>query len=174
MSAGTFWIAALTGGTAVLASWVTSRGNTRAARIQADTAARAQQSERLRDSRRTAYLELIEQVHRTGEFYWEISAAHRAGDFRRDPTLLEQMVERERDYYSKLRRCVRVVELEGPDAAGEAAHALQKSTGRFHRSLQAMAADDPEAIRRFDDAYRPFWAALTVFVDAAKTALREP
>ncbi|WP_167499317.1 hypothetical protein [Streptomyces malaysiensis] len=32
MADNTFWIAALTGGTAVLASWVTSRGNTRAAR----------------------------------------------------------------------------------------------------------------------------------------------
>lgn len=170
----TFWIAALTGGTAVLASWVTSRGNTRAAQIQADTAARAQQAERLRDSRRTAYLELIEQVHSMGEFYWQISAAQRAGDFHSRPALLDETLERERDHYGKLRRCARVVELEGPAAAGEAAHKLQKSTGRFHRSLQAMTTGDPEAIRRFDDAYSPFWAALTNFVDAAKTALQEP
>ncbi|WP_055549712.1 hypothetical protein [Streptomyces sp. NBRC 110028] len=174
MTDSTFWIAALTGGTAVLASWVTSRGNTRAAQIQADTAARAQQAERLRDSRRTAYLELIEQVHRMGEFYWEISEAQRSGEFRRRADLLDDMLNRERDHYGKLRHCARVVELEGPSAAGEAARQLQKSTGRFHRSLEAMAADDPEAIRRFDDAYSPFWAALTDFVDAAKTSLQEP
>ncbi|GAA3358430.1 hypothetical protein GCM10017744_032980 [Streptomyces antimycoticus] len=69
MADSTFWIAALTGGTAVLASWVTSRGNTRAARIQADTAVLAQRAERLRDSRRSAYLDLIEQTHSIGELY---------------------------------------------------------------------------------------------------------
>jgi len=174
MPDSTFWIAALTGGTAVLASWVTSRGNTRAAQIQADTAARAQQTERLRDSRRTAYLELIEQIHRMGDFYWEISAAQRAGDFQRRPALLDETLERERDHYGKLRHCARVVELEGPAAAGEAAHKLQKSTGRFHRSLEAMATDDPEGIRRFNDAYSPFWAALGDFVDTAKASLQEP
>ncbi|EFL22685.1 hypothetical protein SSOG_02399 [Streptomyces himastatinicus ATCC 53653] len=174
MADSTFWIAALTGGTAVVASWVTSRGNTRAAQIQADTAARAQQTERLRDSRRTAYLELIEQIHIMGDFYWEISAAQRNGDFRTRPALLDETLERERDHYGKLRHRARVVELEGPAAAGEAARKLQKSTGRFHRSLVAMAADDPEAIRRFNDAYSPFWATLGDFVDVAKTSLQEP
>src|ERR1044072_5065952 len=119
MADNTFWIAALTGGTAVLARWVTTRGNTRAAPIQADTAARAQQAERLRDSRRTAYLELIEQIHRMGDFYWEVSAAQRNGDFRSRPALLDETLEREREHYGKLRQCARVVELEGPAAAGE-------------------------------------------------------
>ncbi|WP_432586443.1 hypothetical protein ABVG11_10205 [Streptomyces sp. HD1123-B1] len=173
MADNTFWIAALTGGTAVVASWVTSRGNTRAARIQADTAALAQRAERLRDSRRTAYLDLIEQSHGMGELYWEVSAADRTGEVRRRPAVLDELAERERDEYGKLRRCVRVVELEGPAAAAAAANALQKSTGRFHRALGAMRAGETEAAGRFDSAYRPFWEALTVFVDAARTALHE-
>ncbi|MCQ8833341.1 hypothetical protein [Streptomyces malaysiensis] len=174
MADNTFWIAALTGGTAVLASWVTSRGNTRAARIQADTAALAQRVERLRDSRRTAYLDLIEQTHSMGELYWEVAAVQRTGEAERRPALLDELAERERDEYGRMRRCVRVVELEGPEAAAAAANALQKATGPFHRALGAMRSGEPDAPQRFHDAFRPFWQALTEFVDAAKTALRQP
>ncbi|MEU8826521.1 hypothetical protein [Streptomyces sp. NPDC048636] len=173
MADNTFWIAALTGGTAVVASWVTSRGNTRAARIQADTAVLAQRAERLRDTRRTAYLDLIEQAHAICELYWEVSAADRTGEARRRPEVLDELAERERDQYGKLRRCVRVVDLEGPAAAATAANALQKATGPFHRALRAMRAGDAEAADDFDRAYRPFWEALTEFVDAARTALHE-
>ncbi|MGP3942335.1 MULTISPECIES: hypothetical protein [Streptomyces] len=176
MADSTFWIAALTGGTAVLASWVTSRGNTRAARIQADTAVLAQRAERLRDSRRSAYLDLIEQTHSIGELYWEIAAVQRAAEAGRRPALqdeLDELAERERDEYGKLRRCVRVVELEGPAAAATAANALQKATGPFHRALGAMRSGEPEAPQRFHDAFRPFWQALTDFVEAAKTALHQ-
>jgi hypothetical protein len=67
MGDGALWIAALTGGTAVLASWVTSRGNTRAARVQAEASAHAQHRIKARELRRTAYLELIEQAHLVGE-----------------------------------------------------------------------------------------------------------
>jgi hypothetical protein len=66
------WAAVLTGGTAVLASWVTSRGNARAARIQAETSAQTQQQSRSRETRRTAYLEFIEQAHIKGELYWRL------------------------------------------------------------------------------------------------------
>lgn len=180
MADSTFWIAALTGGTAVLASWVTSRGNTRAVRIQADTAVLAQRAERLRDSRRGAYLDLIEQTHSIGELYWEIAAVQRAAEAGRRPALLDELdelaelAERERDEYGKLRRCVRVVELEGPAAAATAANALQKATGPFHRALGAMRSGEPEGPQRFHDAFRPFWQALTDFVEAATTALHEP
>ncbi|MBL1114932.1 hypothetical protein JK364_21400 [Streptomyces sp. 110] len=173
MADSTFWIAALTGGTAVLASWVTSRGNTRAARIQAETAALAQRAERLRDSRRTAYLDLIEQTHAIGELYWEVDAAERTGPADRRAALLDELAERERDAYGRMRRCVRVVELEGPAAAATAANALQKATGPFHRSLRAMRSGEPAAGQRFHAAFSPFWQALTDFVDAAKAALQE-
>lgn len=42
------WVAALTGGTAVLASWVTNLGNVRAARVQAEASAQAQHRGRVR------------------------------------------------------------------------------------------------------------------------------
>ncbi|WP_308122421.1 hypothetical protein [Streptomyces sp. WAC04114] len=70
MADNTFWIAALTGGTAVVASWVTSRGNSRAARIQADAATasqRMQRLQRLHEARRAAHLDLIQQGQRMAE-----------------------------------------------------------------------------------------------------------
>ena len=59
MADSALWVAVLTGGTAVVASWVTSRGNARAARVQADAAAQAQQHSQVRAARRTAYLEFV-------------------------------------------------------------------------------------------------------------------
>ncbi len=49
------WVAVLTGGTAVVASWVTSRGNARAARVQAEAAAQAQQHSQARAADCPAY-----------------------------------------------------------------------------------------------------------------------
>ncbi|WP_052868641.1 hypothetical protein [Streptomyces niger] len=179
MAESTLWtlsIAAVTGGTAVLASWVTSRGSTRAARIQAETAADSQRRERLRESRRTAYLDLIEQTHRMGELLWEVSDVLRDPDADGSTATLQQLRERQVAEYAKIRRCVRVVELEGPLPAAAAALRVQKSTGDFHAAIeQALAAgpggaDWTTAEARFDAAYSPFWAALEAFVDAARNA----
>ncbi|MEU9125526.1 hypothetical protein AB0C96_37825 [Streptomyces sp. NPDC048506] len=166
----TLAIAAVTGGTAVLASWVTSRGSTRAARIQAEIAAHSQRAERLRESRRTAYLELIEQTHRMGELYWEISAALRlpASDAR--TATLGELHDREVAEYARIRRCARVVELEGPPSAAAAALSVQKRTGTFYAAVTAELAGDTGRREEFDAAYRPFWAALEAFVDAAREA----
>lgn len=173
MGDSTWWtlaIAAVTGGTAVLASWVTSRGSTRAARIQAEIAARSQRAERLRESRRTAYLDLIEQTHRMGELFWEISAALRLPDSDARTATLGELHDREVAEYLRIRRCARVVELEGPPPAAATAHALQKATGPFYAAFKAELAGDTGCRDDFDAAYRPFWRALEDFVDAARHA----
>jgi hypothetical protein len=66
------WVAALPRGMAVLASWVTSQGNARAARARAEASAHVQQVRHLREIRRSAYLELIEQAHITGELHLKL------------------------------------------------------------------------------------------------------
>ena len=173
MGDSTVWtlaIAALTGGTAVLASWVTSRGSTRAARIQAEIAARSQRAERLRESRRTAYLELIEQTHRMGELYWEISAALRLPRSDTRTATLGALHDREVAEYAKIRRCARVVELEGPPSAAAAALSLQKATGPFYEAVGRELAGAADADAQFDAAYSPFWKCLERFVDAARDA----
>lgn len=172
----TLAIAAVTGGTAVLASWVTGRGSTQAARIQAEIAARSQRAERLRESRRTAYLDLIEQTHHMGELFWEISAALRLPGSPARTTALGELRERELAEYAKIRRCARVVELEGPPSAATAALALQQATGPFYAAMTADLSHDANGrhdsadSEDFDAAFRPFWAALEDFVDAARTA----
>ncbi|MFH8633843.1 hypothetical protein ACH4CC_28875 [Streptomyces lydicus] len=173
MGDSTWWtlaIAAVTGGTAVLASWVTSRGVTRAARIQAESTARSQRAERLRESRRTAYLDLIEQTHRMGELFWEISAVLRQPRSQARTATLGELHDREVAEYLRIRRCARVVELEGPAPAGVAALALQKATRPFHVAVTAELAGDGDRSDDFDAGFRPFWAALERFVDAAREA----
>ncbi|MFG2095000.1 hypothetical protein [Streptomyces sp. NPDC048612] len=173
MGDSTVWtlaIAAVTGGTAVLASWVTSRGSTRAARVQAEIAARSQRAERLRESRRTAYLDLIEQTHRMGELFWEISSVLRLPRSEARTSALGTLQDREVAEYAKIRRCARVVELEGPPSAAAPALALQKATRPFYAALRADLTGDPEGHEAFDAAYRPFWRALEEFVDAARDA----
>ncbi|WP_328548304.1 hypothetical protein [Streptomyces platensis] len=173
MGDSTMWtlaIAAVTGGTAVLASWVTSRGSARAARIQAETAARSQRAERLRESRRTAYLDLIEQTHRMGELFWEISTVLGLPRSESRASTLGELQDREVAEYARIRRCARVVELEGPHSAAAAALALQKATRPFYAALSADLAGDPDSQDSFDAAYRPYWKALEEFVDAARDA----
>ncbi|TJZ49675.1 hypothetical protein FCH28_25735 [Streptomyces piniterrae] len=184
MGDSTLWtlaIAALTGGTAVIASWVTSRGSTQAARIQAEIVARSQRAERLRESRRAAYLDLIEETHRIGELFWEISAVLRSSPSADRSAALRELYDRELAEYAKMRRCARVVELEGPPSAAAAALALQKATGPFFAAFKAELDADADAERtsarsdidnheEFDAAYHPFWKALEDFVDAARDA----
>ncbi|MEW1748270.1 hypothetical protein ACIQU1_03720 [Streptomyces angustmyceticus] len=173
MGDSTWWtlaIAAVTGGTAVLSSWVTSRGSARAARLQAEIGARSQRAERLRESRRTAYLDLIEQAHRMGELFWEISATLRMPDSESRTAALDALRDREVAEYARIRRCARVVELEGPSSAAAAALALQKATGPFYEALAGDPPGGTDPRETFDAAYRPFWATLEDFVDAARAA----
>ncbi|MEV0603802.1 hypothetical protein AB0I82_31500 [Streptomyces sp. NPDC050315] len=179
MAESTLWtlsIAAVTGTTAVLASWVTSRGATRAARIQAETAADSQRRERLRESRRTAYLDLIEQTHRMGELFWEVSDVLRQPDAEGSTAALQQLSERQTAAYAQLRRCTRVVELEGPLPAAAAARKVLKSTRHFHAAIKQALAAGPggaewtAAEERFDASYSPYWATLEAFVDTARDA----
>ncbi|MEU9115702.1 hypothetical protein AB0D04_28945 [Streptomyces sp. NPDC048483] len=167
---GTLTIAALTGGTAVLASWVTSRGSTRAARIQAEIAAGAQRAERLRESRRAAYLDLIEQTHLMGELLWEIGDTLRLPGSAARTTALGELHVRQVAEYVKIRRCARVVELEGPPRVADAALAVQKRTGPFHAAITAALAGETDTHPAFDAAFSPFWKALENFVDAARGA----
>ncbi len=166
-------IAALTGATAVFASWVTSLGNAKAARIQADAAERTQRRTQLRESRRAAYLDVIEHAHRMGELYWEISATRHIEDPAERVRALTVIQPRERDAYAQLRHGVRVVDLEGPPSVAAAAEALKGETRYFYRALGAMVRGEAGADDEFRSRYEPFWAALARFIDSARDALHD-
>ena len=174
MADNAFWIAALTAGTAVLASWVTSRGTARAARIQADTTAGAQRVERLRQARRTAYAEFIEQAQRLSDVHWKVSDVLRGAEGGLGPERVEELRrlrERQRDEYATLRNLTWVVSLEGPDEVAELANKVRRTTNPFHKAIEAMIEGDTGAVARFDACYAPFWDALKEFIQASRAIL---
>jgi hypothetical protein len=170
-----FWIAALTAGTAVVASWVTSRGTARAARIQADTTTGAQRVERLRQARRAAYADFIEQAQRLSDVHWKVSDIVRAADSGglgpRQVEELRALRDRQREEYAALRHRTWIVSLEGPDEVAELANAVRRSTNPFYKAMEAMIEGDADAVARFDACYRPFWQALKDFIKASRDTL---
>jgi len=165
-----FWIASLTAGTAVLASWVTSRGTARAARIQAEATASAQRVERQRETRRKAYADLVEQAQRMGDLYWKVYDLREVGGSEGE---LKELRLRLREEYGRLRHGVWIVTLEGPPATADAANALRRSTSPLYKALGGMCEGDPTAAERFDASYDGFWPTLKEFIAAARLALEE-
>ncbi|MGI5232512.1 hypothetical protein [Actinoallomurus sp. CA-142502] len=175
MGDGALWIAALTGGTAVLASWVTSRGNTRAARVQAEASAHAQHRIKAHELRRTAYLQLIEQAHLVGELYWRLGDVYaQLTDPVDQLARIEQLRADLRNAFDPLSRCVRVVVLEGPPTVADAAEHLRQATMRTNRALSSISQGQSDARERFDDAHRFFRASLEHFIEAARNAIAAP
>ncbi|MHC5906958.1 hypothetical protein ACVNF4_24110 [Streptomyces sp. S6] len=169
------WVAALTGGTAVLAGWVTNLGNVRAARVQAEESARAQQMGRVRELRRGAYLELMRRSHEMSELYW------RVGDVRFQSTTpegflarVEEMRVEARGAYDPLMHSVRVISLEGPGELAELAKAVLAAAMRANGCLADVSRDGPEAFARFDAAVGAYSASLAAFVEAARDVMNEP
>ncbi|UUU21562.1 hypothetical protein [Streptomyces sp. DSM 40750] len=174
MADSAFWIASLTAGTAVLASWVTSRGTARAARIQADTTAGAQRVERLREARRTAYADFMEQAQRLNDVHWKASDVVRGAEGGLGPEQVEELRrlrDLQRDEYATLRHRTWIVSLEGPDGVAELANTVRRSTNPFHKAIEAMIEGDAGAVARFDACYSPFWRALQEFIKASRDTL---
>lgn len=174
MADSAFWIASLTAGTAVLASWVTSRGTARAARIQADTTTNAQRVERLRETRRTAYADFVEQAQRLSGVHWKVSDVYRDADGVLGPehiAELRRLRDQEVEEYTALRNRTWIVSLEGPEEIAELANRVRRSTSPFYKALGAMIDGDPGAAERFDACYSPFWQAHKEFVKAARDTL---
>jgi hypothetical protein len=171
----TLWFAALTGGTAVLASWVTSRGNARAAKIQVEASARAQQYSQRREARQKAYLEFIEQAHVTGERYWRLGDVYVQCTCPEDILAgIQQLRNDLRDAFDPLIRCTRPILLEGPAPVAEAAEAVKQSASNANRALWELSEGESGAHERFDEAHRIFRLRLEGFIDGARTATQSP
>lgn len=171
----TVWVAILTGGTAILAGWVTSLGNARTARIQAEASAEAQHYVQIREARRTVYLEFLEQAHITGELYY------RLGDIYIQVTQQDEQLVRIqdlrtslRDVYDPLARCARVVLLEGPEAIANRAEAVKQAAMDANGALWHIAQDAPGARSRFDNAHQVFRDQLQSFIETARTTISSP
>lgn len=173
MADSTLWIASLTAGTAVLASWVSGRATARAATIQAGVAADAQRGVRIRETRRAAYVSLIEQAHRMADLYWKVSDVHATSTHTTQIPALQEIRVSLREEYGKLRHLVWIVTLEGPDHVATAAEDLRLTTRPPFRALEASIAGNADAVREFDACYDPFWKSVLAFVAAARTAVHD-
>ncbi|MER5483885.1 hypothetical protein ABT024_11775 [Streptomyces sp. NPDC002812] len=173
MADNTLWVGVLTAGTAVVASWVTSRGTARAARIQAETTAAVQRMDQRRTARRNAYADVIEQAQKMGDLYWKVNDAHADPDPEARTAALKDLRLRLRDAYAELRHLVRIVELEGPAEVAAAADRLRRSTSDSYQALEDMIGGDADAIQRFNECYAPFWAAVVALVAVAREVLQE-
>ncbi|WP_327694760.1 hypothetical protein [Streptomyces sp. NBC_00459] len=169
------WVAAFTGGTAVLASWVTNLGNVRAARAQAEASALAQQRDRVRELRRAAYLDFMERAHVLGELYWRAESRFvQATDPDQLLTGLQELRGELRGAYDPLMRSVRVISLEGPAAPAEAAGTVLEAAADTSRALWRFTLGEPEAQARFDEGHQRFKHLLAQFVEAAREAMTAP
>ncbi|MGW4045789.1 hypothetical protein [Streptomyces sp. NPDC004721] len=172
MADSALWAAALTGGTAVLTSWVTNLGNVRAARTQAEASARAQHRDRVREARRAAYPELMERAHVMGELYRRIVDAHlQHGDGDRFLARVQELRVSVREAYDPLMRGVRAITLEGPAETAAAARAVLTAATEVSRSRWHVSLGEAGARARFDRAREAYLGRLERFAEAARAAM---
>lgn len=172
MTDDTLWVAVLTASTAVVASWVTSKGNASAARLQAEVTGQSQRLARQREARRASYADLIERAVALSELYWDVPEAAAIDDPDAQKKRLLELRSQIRNHYALLLRCVHVIALEGPDEVSEAAKALHQATPATDGHLQALIEDNHSAMDEFWGEYRVYQAALSIFVERASSTVR--
>ncbi|MGW3570973.1 hypothetical protein ACWDSL_45075 [Streptomyces sp. NPDC000941] len=170
MPDNSLFVAGLTGVTAIaassLASWLTSRGNAHAARIQVDATTEAQRREGIRQTRRAAYLGLIEQAQGVADGLRGVDGL--------STTECQAALTAHRDRHRQLRRAVTLIDLEGPSSVQVAASNLLIMSGTLSTALAAVVENASRENRReFQETLRACIRLITPFVDAAAAALNE-
>jgi hypothetical protein len=168
MPDNSLFIAGLTGATAIaassLASWLTSRGNAHAARIQVNATTEAQRRDGIRQTRRAAYLSLIEQAQVVADELRRVDGPADTG--------YGIALDAHRDRHQQLRRAVTLIDLEGPSTVQVAASNLLIMSGTLSTALAATAANSSRENRReFQESLRAYIRLIGPFVDAAASAL---
>ncbi|MET7982606.1 MULTISPECIES: hypothetical protein [unclassified Streptomyces] len=169
MDNGALWVAVLTAGTAVVASWVTSKGNAQAARVQAQATAEAAHDAREREARRATQLAFIQEANDMGILYRRIPKYLDVEDPEARQEFLAELRDQLRDCYGPFLRALAVVSLECHPGPAAAANAVHGASGEAYARLAAAENDIREAehFRRAADAYL---ASIDVFVEAARRA----
>jgi hypothetical protein len=163
-----------TGCTAILASWVTSVGNTRAARVQAEASANTQHRSQLHTFRRTAYLEFIEQAHLTGELHWQVGDVYaQIHDGDEQLKRIDDLRTELRAAFGLLQRCLRLILLEGPAPVAREAESLLEAAQQVNRRLYDISQGIDATPERFWAAHEEDRLRLTTFITAARYAVRD-
>ncbi|MFJ9585049.1 hypothetical protein [Streptomyces acidicola] len=166
-----WWIGLITGGTAIVASWVTGRGATRSARVQAEVTAHAAQVAEVRSRRRDAYREMSAAVHGLSEVYWRMEEADAVPEDHGRAAVVAQMQTAARAALNEVTRASREVVLEGPTPVSEAAQTLRRTAITTNGLLGRLVTGSEEERSRYDAAYRDFRQEHLRFLDLARAAL---
>ncbi|MEV0735488.1 hypothetical protein AB0I51_05865 [Streptomyces sp. NPDC050549] len=166
MPDNSLFVAGLTSVTAIvassLASWLTSRGNASAARIQVDAATAAQRRDGIREKRRAAYLEFIERAQAIeGGLDGVVVSPEPA-------SALVALRERRQE----LRRAATLIALEGPPAVVVAATNVVTMSGILVTAFAAVVENASRENRmEFQETRRAYLLLINPFIDAAAGAL---
>lgn len=169
MGDAALWVAVLTAATAIAASWVTSRGNLQAARVQALAAAEAQRAEARRNAMRMAHLAFIEQINHMGSVYRRTNALLEIDDLSERSAAIDRHLEEMRTAYGEFHRHLGVITLEGSECSRPAADAVHAASTHVYKTLLGVATGvrSPED---FLPAVRSYWGTATAFIHAARQA----
>ncbi|MFH8936454.1 hypothetical protein [Streptomyces griseosporeus] len=167
MGDASLWVAMVTAVTAIAASWVTSRGNAQAARVQARAAAEAQHAAIRRDTMRTAHLAFIDQINHMGALYRRTPKLLEIDAPSDRSAALERHLDELRAAYGEFHRQLNVVMLDGGCSALAAANAVHNASTHVYKTLLNIAAGTQEP-DDFAPAVRAYWNVATAFLHAAR------
>ncbi|MFJ7151217.1 hypothetical protein ACIQVT_23945 [Streptomyces sp. NPDC100445] len=171
MGDGDWWAALLTGAAALGGSWITTRGNTRSVRVEAEVGAHAGQVAEARNRRRDAYRDLSTAVHALSEVFWRLEVVDLAATREERTELLGQMHGASRRCVSEVTRTSRDVCLEGPASVVKAARELHRTAVDAHLLLVRLHDGTEEPRSAYEEAYRCFSEQHVGFLDVARVAL---
>ncbi|MBD0669872.1 hypothetical protein [Streptomyces sp. CBMA156] len=166
------WLfAAITGVTAVGASWTTGRLSARSARHTAELDAGERRGEHTRQARRTAYMEFIACVHTMGTLHGSAMSLFRGTTHPEWHTALSGIHEELREnYHRRFLPALDIVCLEGPDDVAEAALAVVPASTTVFGLVEDIlrGAGDPQDLPA---GCARLWDAVRTFTGAARRAL---
>jgi hypothetical protein len=166
-----WWVAVVTSATALGASWITTRGNARSVRVEAEVSAHAGHVTEARNRRRDAYRELSAAVHGLSEVLWRMEEAEHVRTSAERTRIVADMHAASRRGLGDVTKASRDVLLEGPKAVADAAADLRRRALDVTLLLLSLQ-DGTEAGRSdYDDAYQAFRAQHVRFIDLAREAL---
>ncbi|KDN88216.1 hypothetical protein [Kitasatospora cheerisanensis] len=171
MGDSTWLIAAITGATAVAASWTTGRLSARSARQTAELNAAEHRSEQTRQARRTAYLEFIACVHAMGNLNGNALSLFRGPTRPEWRSALQDIHNRLRDnYHDRFLPALDVVCVEGPDEVAAAAMAVGPASTTVFKLIEAILRGDGDPAE-LPGRCAQLWTAVAAFIRTARHTL---
>ncbi|WP_329267281.1 hypothetical protein [Streptomyces pseudovenezuelae] len=166
-----WWVAVVTSVTALGASWITTWGNARSVRVEAEVVAQAGHVTEARNRRRDAYRELGAAVHALSEVFWRMEEVDHAPTRTERAQIIEEMQAVSRQRVGDVTKASRDVLLEGPAGVARTAAELRRRAVAAHLLLMQLKHGTEGQRSAYNDAYTAFRKHHVRFLDLARAAL---